>query len=425
VTDEMRRRLLIEDVKPDRRTVLKLSAMGVGATLIGTGRNRAAAQDASPQASAVAGTQFAYVGSDSRSQVVDGTPVAEPVGISVYAIDPATGALTWIQTLPSDNAFFFAFDADQSHLYAVNVIGDYNGGTNGSAEAYARDPETGMLTFLNRVDSGGAVSAQPAVDPSGKWLVVANYSGANVTVLPILEDGSLGEVSSEVKREGTGPNAERQDQSRPHAAVFDPGGSFVAVADLGTDSVVTYAFDSETGTLTEASSVQSQPGSGPRHIAFNADGTIMYVVNELDATINVYAYDSATGAIGELLQTVSTVPDPFEGVKSTAEIAIHPSGKFLYNTNRGFEDTVTPEGDAIVGWTIDPDDGTLTLIGHTTDEIGQSWSFDFDTWGDNLFAANYTDGTITQFTIDQETGALTFSGNRTDVPFPFAIAISD
>ena len=424
MTDLTRRHMRIEEVKSDRRRVLKFSALGASAALIGTGGHRAAAQDATPDASATAGAQFAYVGSDSRSQAVDGTPVAEPIGISVYAIDPATGAFTSIQTLPSDNAFFFAFDSDQSHLYAVNVIGDYDGGTNGSVEAYARDAETGMLTFLNRVDSGGAVSAQPAVDPSDKWLLVANYSGANVTVLPILEDGSLGEVSSEVQREGTGPNAERQDQSRPHAAVFDPGGSFVAVADLGTDSVVTYAFDSDTGTLTEASSVQSQPGSGARHIAFNADGTIMYVVNELDATINVSAYDTATGAIGELLQTVSTVPDPFDGVKSTAEIAIHPSGKFLYNTNRGFEDTVTPEGDAIVAWAINPDDGTLTLIGYTTEEIGQSWSFAFDTGGANLFAANYTDNTITQFAVDQETGALTFTGNRTEVPFPFAIAIS-
>lgn len=425
MTDKTRRRMFIEDVKPDRRTVLKLSTLGLGATLIGAGAQRVSAQDASPVASAVAATQFAYVASDSRSQMVDGTPVAEPIGISVYSIDPGTGALTSIQTLPSDNAFFFAFDPDQSHLYAVNVIGDYNGGANGSVEAYARDPQTGLLTFLNRVDSGGAVSAQPAVDPSGRWVVVANYSGANVTVFPINEDGSLGEMSSEVKREGTGPNTERQDQSRPHAAVFDPGGNFVAVADLGTDSVATYAFDPETGTLTEASSVQSQPGSGPRHIAFNADGSIMYVVNELDATINVYAYDVATGAIGELLQSVSTVPDPFEGVKSTAEIVIHPSGRFLYNTNRGFPDTVTPEGDAIVAWAINPDDGTLTLIGHTTEEIGQSWSFDFDTWGDSLFAANYTDGTVTQFVVDQETGALTFSGNRTEVPFPFAIAISD
>ncbi|TXG81472.1 MAG: lactonase family protein [Thermomicrobiales bacterium] len=419
----LKRRLRIADVTPDRRTILKLSAMGMGGTLVGGSAHRAAAQDVTTDAAS--GMQFAYVASDSRSQAVDGILAAGPIGISVYAIGPATGAFTSIQTLPSDNAFFFAFDPDQSHLYVVNAIDDYEGGANGSLEAYARDPKTGLLTLLNRVDSGGAVSAQPAVDPSGRWVVVANYSGANVTVFPIEDDGSLGEMSSEVKREGTGPNTERQDQSRPHAAVFDPGGAYVAVADLGTDSVVTYAFDPATGTLTEASSVHARPGAGPRHIAFNADGTIMYVVNELDATINVYVYDSVSGAIDELLQTVSTVPDPFDGLKSTAEIAVHPSGKFLYNTNRGFADTVTPEGDAIVGWAIDPDDGTLTLIGHTTDEIGQSWSFAFDTGGANLFAANYTDNTITQFAVDPETGALTFTGNRTEVPFPFAIAISE
>ena len=123
-----------------------------------------------------ASAHFAYVGSDSRSQAVDGTPAADPIGISVFSIDPATGALTQIQTLSSDIAFYFAFDADQTHLYVVNVIADYNGGTNGSAEAYARDPETGLLTFLNRVDSGGGVSAQPAVSPSGNWLLIANYA---------------------------------------------------------------------------------------------------------------------------------------------------------------------------------------------------------------------------------------------------------
>lgn len=424
VTNEIKRRVDIEGVKPDRRTLLKLSAMGVGATLIGSNVRNSAAQDASPEASAVAGTQFAYVGSDSRSQMVDGTPVAEPVGISVYSIDPASGALSLIQTLPSDNAFYFAFDADQSHLYAVNVIGDYNGGTNGSAESYARDPETGMLTFLNRVDSGGAVSAQPAVSPSGKWLLVANYSGANVTVLPIEADGSLGDVANEAKREGSGPDTARQDQSRPHAAVFDPAGNFVAVADLGTDNVATYSLDDATGALTLVSSVDATPGSGPRHIAFNADGTVMYVVNEIGATIDVYAYDMSTGMIGELLQTVSAVPDPFEGTKSTAEIAIHPSGKFLYNSNRGQPDMVTPEGDAIVAWSIDPNDGTLTLIGYTTDEIGQPWSFAFDAEGANLYAANYTDSSVTQFAIDPETGVLTFTGNSTEVPFPFVIAIS-
>lgn len=401
-----------------------MTAFGAGAVVAGAAPRMVAAQDASPVASPVSATQFAYVGSDSRSQMVDGTPVADPIGISVYAIDPATGALSLLQTLPSDNAFYFAFDADQIHLYAVNVIGDYDGDTTGSVEAYARDPQTGMLTFINRVASGGAVSAQPAVSPSGNWLVVANYSGANVTVLPINADGSVGEVAAEVKRERNEPIEAPQDQSRPHAVVFDPAGKFLAVADLGTDNVLTYSLDDATGQLTEVSSVDSQPGSGPRHIVFNSAGTVLYVVNQLDATINVFAYDAATGTIGELLQTVSTVPDPFEGTKSAAEILIHPSGKFLYNSNRGQPETGTPEGDAIVAWSIDPSTGLLTLIGYTTEEIGQPECFAFDAAGANLYVANYIDSSVTQFAIDPDTGALTYTGNQTDVPHPFVIQIS-
>lgn len=440
--DLVRRRMLDDD-RPNRRTVLKVTASGAAAVLAAKGLQMASAQGAtpvaspapdvtalpapelaSPMASPVPAMQFAYVGSDSRSQMVDGTPVPDPVGITVYAIDPATGALSLIQTVPSDNAFYFAFDADQTHLYAVNVIGDYNGGTNGSVEAYTRDPQTGLLTFLNRVDSGGAVSAQPAVSPSGKWLLVANYSGANVTVLPINPDGSLGDVVAEAKREGTGPDTARQDQSRPHAAVFDPAGNFVAVADLGTDNIATYSLNDDTGELTLVSEVDAAPGSGPRHLAFNAAGTILYVMTEMGDAIEVYAYDATTGTIGDLLQSVSAVPEPFEGTKSGAEIAIHPSGNFLYNSNRGQPDSTTPEGDAIVGWTIDPSTGLLTLIGYTTDGIGQPWSFAFDAAGANLYAANYTDSTITQYTIDQSTGALTLTGNPTEVPFPFVIVIS-
>ncbi|MCA9859537.1 MAG: lactonase family protein [Thermomicrobiales bacterium] len=427
----------------NRRTMLTSSVMGAtGLALASVGVERIAAQEGTPEASpvgvvndeeatvaadaspaAVTASQYAYVGIDSRSAIGAGADAAM-AGITVFAIDSESGALQEIQSLPSDNAFFFAFDADQTHLYAVNVIGDYEGGSNGSVEAYARDPETGMLTFLNRVDSGGAVSAQPAVSPSGRWLLVANYGGGNVTVLRINDDGSVGEVVGGVERMRATPEAAPQDQSRPHAAVFDPAGNFVAVADLGTDHVLTYSLDDATGELTEVSSVDAQPGSGPRHIVFNVDGTVMYVVNELGGTIDVYAYDMTTGAIGELKQTVSTFPDPFEGTKSTAEIKIHPSGQFLYNSNRGQPDMVTPEGDAIVAWSIDPAEGTLTLIGHTIDAIGQPWSFDFDTGGANLYAANYTDSTVTQFTVDPVSGALLFTGNSTDIPFPFVIAIS-
>jgi 6-phosphogluconolactonase (cycloisomerase 2 family) len=412
----------------DRRTILRVTTAGAGVVMAARWRGKVAAQDATPvSATPVAepgAPQFAYVGSDSRTAVANGADPAS-TGISAFAVDAATGDLSLVQTVPSDNAFYFAFHPTQPFLYAVNVIGDFEGGTTGSVEAYAIDPATGMLTFINRQSSGGGVAAQPAVDPSGKYVVVANYGGANFTVLPINPDGSLEPVVSTVTQTGSGPNTERQDTSHPHAVVYDPAGKFIAAADLGTDQVLIFQLDTETGQLEEVSVAKTAPGAGPRHVAFNAAGTLLYVVNELDATINVFAYDAATGTIGDNLQTISTVPDPFVGTKSTAEILIHPSGKFLYNSNRGQLDSTTPEGDAIVGFAIDPDTGLLTLIGHTTEDIAVPWSFAFDASGTWLYAANYDDDSITRFAIDQTTGELTHDGEKVATPKPFVIQLSN
>jgi 6-phosphogluconolactonase len=410
----------------DRRTILRTTVAGAGTALLTTvtrpsGTTRA--QEATPMAAAGA-RQFAYVGSDSRTAIDAGADPAT-VGISVFAVDPDSGALTPVQTVPSDNPFFFAFDPTQRFLYAVNVIGDYEGEESGSVEAYAVDPDTGELTFINRQSSQGSTAAHLAVDPSGKFLVVANYNGANIVVLPMNADGSLEPVVSEVARTGSGPNAERQDMPHPHAVTFDPAGSFIAAADLGTDQVVTYKIDTDSGELEQVSEASTAPGAGPRHIAFNADGTLMYVVNEMGATITIFAYDAETGTIGEEVQTISTAPDPFEGTKSTAEIFIHPSGKFLYNSNRGQPDATTPEGDAIVAFAIDPDSGELTLIGHTIEDIGVPGSFAFDASGERLYAANYADDAITQFAIDQDTGELTPTGESTEIAKPYVIVLSN
>jgi 6-phosphogluconolactonase len=410
---------------------------GVAAAGFIAGASELMAQEASPvaapdpasspvpaaAATPVAASQFAYVGADSRTAATEGADAAT-TGISVFAVNPEDGALSLVQTLASDNAFFFAFDPTGNFLYAVNVIGDYDGGDTGSVEAYAVDRATGMLTFINRQSSGGAVAAHLSVDPSGRYLVVANYNGKNFVLLPINEDGSLEPVSSEVVIEGSGPNEARQDMSHPHAVTFDPAGKFIAGADLGVDKVFIFQINAESGTLEQVSEASTAAGAGPRHVAFNAEGTLLYVVNELDATIAVFAYDSATGTIGELIQTISTVPDPFEGTKSTAEIFIHPSGKFLYNSNRGQPDTTTPEGDAIVVFSVDPETGELTLLQHMTEQIGVPWSFAFDASGAWLYAANYDGNSVTQYAIDQNSGALTFTGNAVETPRPFVIVMS-
>jgi 6-phosphogluconolactonase len=408
-----------------RRTLLQATTGGAAsaAMVVASGhRVPAAAQDATPMAQA-ATPRFAYVGSDSRTAIGSGTDPAD-VGITVFSIAPDTGVLSLVQTVPSDNAFFFDFDPTGRFLYAVNVIGDYEGEESGSVEAYAVDPETGMLTFINRQSSAGSTAAQPAVDPSGKFVVIANYNGANFTVLPINPDGSLEPVVSTLEQTGSGPDTARQDTSHPHAVVFDPGGNYIAAADLGTDKVLIFRLDGETGALEIVSEAATAPGAGPRHVAFSADGTRLYVVNEMGGTITLFAFDPATGTIGDEIQTIPTVPEPFEGTKSTAEIMLHPSGKFLYNSNRGQPDMVTPEGDAIVAFAVDPESGELTLVGHTTEGIAVPWSFDIDPAGQWLYAANYDDDTITQFAIDPATGALTPTGNSTPVPKPFVIMLS-
>ena len=422
----------------DRRFVLRMSATGgIAAAGFVSGVSRSMAQDASPvpapptEASPVpaeptgdvAATQFAYVGADSRSAIADGSD-PETTGISVFGVHPEDGTLSLVQTVPSDNAFFFTFDPTGNFLYAVNVIGDYDGGATGSVEAYAVDRASGMLTFINRQPSGGAVAAHLAVDPTGVFLVVANYGGGNFVLLPINEDGSLEPVSNEVAIEGSGPVTSRQEASHPHAVTYDPARQFIAGADLGVDKVFMFQINYETGELETVSEVSTAPGAGPRHVAFNDAGTLLYVVNEINATIELYAYDSERGAIGELIQTISTVVEPFEGTPSTAEIFIHPSGQFLYNSNRGQPDSTTPEGDAIVAFSINQETGELTLVQHQMDEVEVPWSFAFDAAGSWLYSANYGGSSITQFEIDQATGELAFTGSMVETPYPFVIVLS-
>ncbi len=413
----------------DRRLLLKKTAGGgVVAAGIAAGsglRGPALAQEASPvpAASPIAGQQYAYVGADSRTAIENGAD-PETTGISVFTVDPATGALSLVQTVVSDNPFFFAFDPTKTFLYGVNVIADYEGDS-GIVEAYSIDPATGELTFINRQASGGGAACHLSVDPSGRYVVVANYSGGNFTVLPINEDGSLEPVISSVAPEGSGPNEARQDKSHPHAVTYDPAGNFIAAADLGVDKVFIFRLNLDTGELEQVSEASTAPGAGPRHVAFNDEGTLLYVLGELDATITLFAYDSATGTIGEQIQVISTVPDPFDGTKSTAEIFIHPSGRFLYSSNRGQPDSTTPEGDAIVAFSIDPGTGELTLIGHMTEDIAEPQSFGFDATGVWLYAANYRGDSVTQYAIDQETGELTNLNLPVETPWPYVIVMSE
>jgi 6-phosphogluconolactonase len=383
-----------------RRRALAAGALGVATLVFPVAVGRAA--DTS-------GPMFVYVGSYTKNPPGGGSN--NPVGLSVFRFDPATGALSPVQQVQSANPSFVALDPSSRFLYVINEIDDYVGQKSGSAEAYAIDPNNGMIKLLNRQSLNSPIPAHLAVDPTGHHLAVANYIGGDFVVLPIEVDGRLGPVSGEVKDTGSGPNEKRQEAPHPHSVVFDPAGRFVAAADLGIDKVQVFRLID--GGLARVSEVPVAPGAGPRHIAFDQGGKRFYVVNELNATVTAFAYDAATGQIGEELQTVSTEPAGYNGPHSTAEIAVHSSGRFLYASNRGHN--------SIVGYRIDPSTGSLSLIGFATQGVNFPRNFAIDPSGRWLYVANQKSDTIVQFEINPETGELTPTGQVTPSITPVAI----
>jgi 6-phosphogluconolactonase len=411
----------------DRREVLRRAGMASVAfaalAAVGGSARVSVARQATPVGSPIAAGGvggFAYVGSYTRGDLEGDAP--GPRGISIFAFDAGTGALAFIETVPTDNPSWVALHPTGSFLYAVNEIDDYEGEASGSVEAYGVDPATGALTLLNEQSSEGLYPAHLTVDPSGAFAVVADYSGPFV-VLPIAADGTLEPASDIVQNEGTGPNAERQEMSHPHAVVFDPAGQYLATADLGIDMVQIFRLD-PAGQLVPVSEAATAPGAGPRHIAFFPDGRFLYVTNELDATVTAFAYDAASGTIGDEIQTVSTVPDDFTDLKSTAEIAVHPSGRFLYVSNRGAEGAVSPLASSIAGFTIDAASGELTLIDYFADGIDVPRNFAIDPSGTWLYACNQQGDSIVQFAIDQTTGQLSATGQITETPTPVCIVFT-
>jgi 6-phosphogluconolactonase len=344
---------------------------------------------------------YVYVGSYTKNPPGGGSN--NPVGLSVFRFDPQTGALIPVQQVPSANPSFVALDPSKRFLYVTNEIDDYEGKKSGSIEAYAIDPDAGTLKLLNRQSVNSPVPAHLAVDPTGQRVVVANYIGGDFVVLPIETNGRLGPVSGVVKDTGTGPNKDRQQEPHPHSVVFAPDGRFIAAADLGIDKVQTFRLTNDG--LARVSEASVAPGAGPRHLAFSHDGKTLYVIDELDATITAFSYDPASGKIGQTLQTISTEPPGYSGPHSTAEIAVHPSGKFLYGSNRGAQ--------SIVGYRIDPASGNLSVIGFANQSVNFPRNFVIDPRGKWLYVANQKGDNIVQFEINPGTGELKPTGQVT------------
>jgi 6-phosphogluconolactonase len=335
-------------------------------------------------------------------------------GIEIYRIDPDSGAWSRVQLLADvANPSFLAIDRGQRFLYCV-----HGGNTYRAASAFAIEPQTGRLTFLNTRDCGGANPVHLDIHPSGRFVVVASYTDGMVAALPINADGMLGPRSDLVAQTGEpGPHPTEQAGPHPHHSPFDPAGRFLAVPDKGLDRTFIYRFDAERGRILpgDPPSVAAQPGAGPRHAAFHPHLPYAYVINELDSTITAFGYDAERGVLNPR-QTVSALPPDFIGASTTAEIAIAPSGHFLYGSNRGH--------DSIAIFAIDQSTGTLTAMGWEPSGGATPRFFALDPSGRFLYAANQDSDTIVAFRVDDTTGALSPTGHVVHTGSPVCIAFA-
>ncbi len=338
-----------------------------------------------------------YIGAYTRSEPhVQGAAQ----GIYTYQIDGETGALTYVETTPGlENPTFLTVDPTERYLYAVSEVGEYEGSPSGSVAAYAIDDEGG-LTLLNQQASHGIAPCHLCVGPDGGYLFLTNYGSGVVSMFPLAEDGSLKPVSCVIQLEGSGINPQRQKGPHAHSININPTGRFAVVADLGTDRVMIYAIDGKNGQLTPAAQpwVDVEPGSGPRHFAFHPDRKHAYLIQEMGSMVTLFDYDEASGGL-TVKQTISTLPDDYEGDSTCADIHIHPSGRFLYGSNRGH--------DSIAIFTINAENGRLTAVGHESTRGKTPRNFVLDAAGRYLYAANQDTHNVETFSIDPTTGLLT------------------
>jgi len=352
------------------------------------------------------GNIFVYVGTYTRK---------ESEGIYIYRMDPESADLEPVGKVTNiKNPSFLAIDPQKRYLYAVNEIQSFAGEKTGAVSAFSIDQKTGELTLLNTQPSKGTSPCYVTVDKTGKYVLVANYSSGSLCVLPVMDDGSLGEPTDFVQHEGSSVNPKRQEGPHAHSIVVDPSNRYAYAADLGLDKVMIYKFDSERGKLTPNDQpwVKTRPGAGPRHFTFHPNEKFAYVINELDSTLVAFAYDRDTGTLEEI-QTVSTLPEGFEGTNYPADIHIVPSGKFLYGSNRGH--------DSIVIYQINEETGKLSCIGHESTRGNFPRNFAIDPSGKFLLVANQNTDNIVWFRIDQQTGLLEPTGRETKVPTPVCI----
>jgi len=368
---------------------------------------------------------FAYVGSYSLPQGPDGS-VGRGQGIYLFEMNPATGALVQREVSRRDtNPSFTVVDSLRKYLYSVNWISNYQGANSGSVSAYLIDRASGHLTLLNTVSSEGANPTHLSIHTSGKFVLVANYFGGTVAVLPIHGSGELGPATDVVHDRGVIGSEHATSappgsfaisgHDKPHAHMIqsNPAGRFIFAADLGLDRIFVWKFDAEKGRLVpnDPPSVALPSGDGPWHFAFHPSGHWFYSLQEEGSTVVAYDYDPANGRL-TAKQTVSSLPKGFAGSNFPAEVMISSDGKFLYTSNRLHDS---------IAWFSISTTGTLAFRGEEWTRGDHPRAFNFDPTGNFFYVCNQLADAITAFRVDRTTGALAFTGQYTPVGSPASI----
>jgi len=350
--------------------------------------------------------RYVYVGTYTAPNVAPGGIVpSTALGIYVFKMDPRDGGLDFVQVVDTPNPSFLALDPTKTFLYSTNELGPGQiPAGNGRFSAWAINPANGTLTFLNEVSSDGTYPAHLSVHPSGKYLLGSNYGTGNFPIYRILADGKIGTKTDDFPDEGngTGPNPARQEGPHAHMILTDPSKGHVFGVDLGADKVMAWTLNLGTGTLSPNTVPYAgvASGSGCRHMAFHPSQNVAYVINELVSSIDAFAFDPTRGAF-IWLQTISTLPPRFTGTSTTAEIRVHPSGKWVYGTNRGHN--------TVAIFAVDEQTGKLSVVGWESTRGAIPRGMNIDPSGTFLYAGNQNSDSIAVFRVNHANGKLALS----------------
>lgn len=339
---------------------------------------------------------------------------AKSEGIYAFRFDSGSGKAEPLGLVAkTPNPTFLAVHPDGKHLYAANETDKWKGQPGGYVTAYSLDAASGKLTELNAQSTVGGGPCHVNVDATGHALIAANYGGGSLASFPIAADGSLQPHATFIQHSGSSVNRQRQEAAHVHSANLSHDNRFVFVCDLGLDKVFVYDLDPAKATLTphETPFVTLAPGAGPRHFAWSPNGKYAFVNGEMLSTLISFRYDTAKGTL-TTVQTVSTLPADFKGDTSTAEVRVHPNGKFVYVSNRGH--------DSIAVFSTDGKGG-LTLLEHVSTQGKTPRNFNFDPSGKWLWAENQGSDSIYIYSVNAATGHLTPTGQKLDVGAPVCV----